>query len=234
MFVLSTWGVSLAQQQTLLQDSSSGGGGVAPEDRLHHMFLRPYEAAAGDSSACKGDDDCLAHANAIKNLLCIADGCNGTNKTKGPTACIKKLLAGQPLSQQEGIADAICAVIKSPGPKTRQALLKYSSHSKEGDVMEFQAYISALKGSARDCEESIKNYVGPYGPQWNDKWYRAMSGCRILAKERTREQEEKDFSTWFGVKQGSDGCSSIVNTEMRNACSTPTATTPIPPAYGQG
>lgn len=84
----------------------------------------------------------------------------------------------------------------------------------------------ALKGSAESCENYIKSYVGAYGygSQWNYRWYRALSGCRILAHESTREQEEKDFYTWLGVvREAGDPCSDIVNSELRNACSTPGA-----------
>ena len=84
----------------------------------------------------------------------------------------------------------------------------------------------ALKGSAESCENYIKSYVGAYGygSQWNYRWYRALSGCRILAHESTREQEEKDFYTWLGVvREAGAPCPDIVNSELRNACSVPGA-----------
>ena len=42
-----------------------------------------------------------------------------------------------------------------------------------------------------------------------------------------RDQEERDFYVWIGVERKFN-CSSIVDVELRNACSTPGATSPSP------
>ena len=95
-------------------------------------------------------------------------------------------------------------------------------------MVENGAYLLAFKGEANSCQDFIKSYVGAYGPNWNFKWYRAMSGCRILAHESTREKEEKDFYTWFGAEQGLNDCSGIVNSELKAACNTKGAASPKP------
>jgi hypothetical protein len=127
----------------------------------------------------------------------------------------------------------ICPFIKFHSAQTRKALVRVLSdpNATEDNVLEDGASLMAFR-SAKSCEDYIKNYVGPYGPQWKLRWYMAISGCRILAHERTRQEEEKDFSTWFGVVKGSGNCSDIINSEMRRACSAPGATSPIP-VYGK-
>ncbi len=77
----------------------------------------------------------------------------------------------------------------------------------------------------RSCENYIKSYVGT---QWSWKWYREVPGCRILARERTRAQEEKDFLIWLGVTKGVGECFDIVNKGMRRFCYDPNVVSPEP------
>ena len=204
---------------------------------INKLDLKNYEALKGDWSLCVCDTGCLEDVKDMKYWVCLSAVCGGTDKSKKPFECFKELANKYTQDVQDQINASICALIESPSSLTRRAVLGHflntkSDHDSE-DMMEhylieFGAYLMAAKGSAESCEDYIKNYVGPYGSQWNSEWYKELSGCRILAGERTRAQEEKDFYTWFGVVQGSGNCSDIVNSEMRKACSAPGATSPLP------
>ena len=186
-----------------------------------------FEAATGDLKLCEGQKDCLIDAKELRPWLCAQAVCEGTDKSKVPTACFGgtfKKFSQDDLGQ---INAAICPVIKSPGPDTRKAFLAHLPHTQEGNVVRFEAFLLAIKGSAESCKEAIRNFVGPYGPNWDYKWYKAISGCRILGHERTRAQEEKDFFIWSGVAQGYNKCSDISNVEMRDACYAPGSKPPI-------
>lgn len=193
-------------------------------DRLH---LNMYEAAAaGDLSLCGDDTICLKHAKDIKSWICGAAVCDGTDTSKKPVDCFEGASDPESKEDRDQRNSSLCSLIKTPSSETRRNLLTHMGYLEyEDNFVESEAYLMALKGSAVSCESYIKDYVGPYGgPQWNYRWYRALSGCRILAHESTREQEEKDFYTWFGVlREVGDPCLDIVNSELRNACSTPGA-----------
>lgn len=194
------------------------------------LELKMYEVAAGDLLTCvDGGKYCLEHAESIKGLLCAANACNGTDNSTGPVDCFERIAQRYSVEKKEQFNSALCSLIKSPSAETRRVMLNYvPEEGTEDRLVEHGAYLMALKESALSCEDYIKNYVGGYGSQWNQKWYRALSGCRILAHESTREQEEKDFHTWFRVVQGVDNCSNILNSEMRDACSAPGAASPAP------
>lgn len=194
------------------------------------LRLYVFEASFGNSSACTGHSGCLEDAKRITNWLCASRACDGTDKNKTVFDC-GELSNKYSKEIKERLGSSYCFLIKSPSAFSRQTFLKYFSnnpHATDEEMVEYGAYLMALKGSAESCENYIKNYVGAYGPRWTYKWYRRMSGCRILAGKRTREQEEKDFNTWFDVMQGSGKCSDIVNSEMLKACSAPGAASPIP------
>ena len=242
LFIASAGGgLGLAQQDANNQDQQimtpvSGPSGSAVEQPtdlrkvlVDRLDLKRYEAAAGDLSSCVDDKRCLKLAKRIKFWVCANAICDGTDKSKKLIDCFGGGSNKYSQKDQDQIASSMCAVIESSSPVTRQALLRHLSDSNttEDDLVEYAAYPLAL-GSAVSCEDYIKNYVGAYGSQWTSQWYKAMSGCRILAHERTREQEEKDFYTWFGVEQGLGNCSDIVNSEMRKACSAPGAASPAP------
>ncbi|MEI7998754.1 MAG: hypothetical protein WCH62_04535 [Candidatus Omnitrophota bacterium] len=243
VFVIASVNMAIAQQEGNTQEhqimtSASGSNGILTDSRntfIDQLHLRMYEAAIGDLSLCADDQYCLGHAKEIRYWRCVNNVCNGVDKTKNLKDCFDKILDKYSKEDQDQMSSSMCALIESPSALTRQAFLNHVSKITaitENDVVRLEAVLLALKGSAELCERFIKNYVGEYGPQWGYQWYRAMSGCRILAHERTREQEEKDFLTWFGVVQGMSNCSDIINSEMRKACKAPGATSPIrPPGY---
>ena len=195
---------------------------------LKKLHLKTYEAAVGDLSLCQADGKCIKDAKNLKFWFCAAALCDGKDNGKEPITCFPQASHQYTINEQEQLNALICPVIKSPSTETRQAFLSHFPSGTQEELVEYGAYFMALKGSAESCEGYIKNYVGAYGPQWNFEEYKALSGCRILARKDTREQEEKDFDKWFGVVQGSGQCSDINNNEMQNACNTPGAASPVP------
>jgi hypothetical protein len=187
---------------------------------LDQLDLRRYEAATDDLSLCKGDAVCLDDAKRIKYWFCADAACNGMGKSKGPFDCFERVADNYSKEEQNQINSSICTVLRTPSPLTRRALLTHLSdpNATEGGLVEYGAYLLALKGAEASCEDYIKNYAGTYPSQW-DK-YRQLSGCRILARVTTRQQEEKDFYTWISARQGSGSCSGIINIDMRKACNT--------------
>jgi hypothetical protein len=200
---------------------------------VRQLNLKIYEAATGNLSLCGGDAFCIKYASLIQSWRCSSDVCDGTDKNKKLINCLGGDSAKYSEEEQSKLYSSGCSLIKSPGPGTRRSFsADFPDLGNENYLVEFGAYLLALKGSDTSCEDYIKSYVGPYGPKWNFEWYRAMSGCRILSNASTRELEEKYYYTWFGVLRGSGRCSDIYITEMRKACSAPGATSPVP-NYGR-
>ncbi len=202
---------------------------VSREFLVKQLHLEKYEATLGDLSVCGHDHSCLEGAEEIKSWLCASDVCDKINKSKTVMDCFPDIdIAGiYPKDVLNRLGSLICPLIKSPSTKTRDAIWKlYPQQDTRSRMVEYGAYLMALKGSGAACRDYIKNYIGPYGPQWNFQWYSALAGCRILAHERTRQQEEKDFDAWFGVVYGTGNCSSIMNGEMHSACMAPGAGSP--------
>jgi hypothetical protein len=202
------------------------------EALVNKLHLNVYGVITGDVSSCAEDKECVRQMTDFKLLVCAANICDGTDKSKKPLDCFPKISGQYTQEALDQINSLACSVIVSPGVATRKALLKYMVHIEERSLVKSVAYLLAVKGSAMVCESYIKDYVGSYGPQWNSQWYRALSGCRILAGERTVSQEEKDFYTWFGVIQGLGSCSDIFNSDMRHACNAPGAASPVPSSVG--
>lgn len=197
------------------------------------LELKSYEAILGNASLCRGDTICHQAVVLAKVFLCVANTCDGTDNSKEPTVCFKTMpdntLDQYSISQKSRIVELICSWVKSPEVKTRRAILPYFPDTNEDSWVKLAAFILAEKKSALVCENYIKNYVGDYGPKWNSKWYRELSGCRILSHERTRQEEEHDFYIWFKIVQdGVGNCSDIKNDQMRDACNAPGAASPIP------
>jgi hypothetical protein len=243
LFFASAGGsLGLAQQEANNQDQQimtpvSGPSGSAGEEAtdsrkllVDRLNLKTFEAMLGDLSLCGEDNICLRQVEEVKSLVCVAGVCDGTNKSKKPVDCIKEISGKYSKEIEDQINSSMCSLIESPSHVTRQAFLGHFSDpdATEDELVEYGAYLLALKGSAGPCEDSIKNYVGTYLPQWNYQWYRALSGCRILAHETTRDLEEKGFYTWFGVVRGSGSCSDISISEMRDECNAPGAASPVP------
>jgi hypothetical protein len=203
------------------QCSGQGGPLTVPTDVLIRA-LELDQFDDGMSSLCANDDQCF-----ISKYKCAFDICaKGPDKNKDPLDCFPRYFDKYTSVDKRLASSAICSFVKSPTAQTRQALMIYTKDNKNR-LITYGAYIMALNGNAKSCEDTIKNYVGPYGSKWNIEWYRILSGCRILAHERTREEEEKDFTTWFGVVRGAGSCNDIASTEMRVACSAPGAN-PMP------
>ena len=243
LFLASVGGsLGLAQQDAnnqelqIMTPVSGPSGSVAEgptdsrESFVDQLDLKMYEAAAGNLSLCGDDQDCLEDVKNIKSWLCAAGVCDGKDKSKNVVDCFGGEASKYFQKAPNQTASLFCSLIKSPSTVTRQAFLSNISgpNVSEGPIVEYGAYLMSLKVSAVSCENYIKDYVGAYGPQWTLKWYRALSGCRILAGESTRDLEEKNFSTWFRVAQGSGSCSDIFISEMRNACNAPGAASSMP------
>ena len=209
-------------------DNSDSKPVVPIEIFVEQLKLKMYEAAEAELSLCKDDPTCLYYAKQIKSWRCAASVCDGEEKGKEPVLCFEGSSDKYSKEVLPKINESMCTVIKSSTKETRQALSSQASDIFENRLVENGAYLLAFKGEANSCQDFIKSYVGAYGPNWNFKWYRAMSGCRILAHESTREKEEKDFSTWFGAEQGLNDCSGIVNSELKAACNTKGAASPKP------
>ena len=189
--------------------------------RVQFLYLEMFEMARGASVSCELCPDYVIHAVSwIKSWPCVARACDEGGDKK-PTDCSFHLDFFK--EEQKELGDKLfCNLVQSPGKETRQALINaFVPGSTEDSLVEGMAYLYAFKGNVAACQMEIKNYLGPYGPAWSVKWYEDMSGCRILAQERTRHDEEKDFSAWL---RGT--CSDIINAEMRAACNTPDA--PLP------
>ena len=199
---------------------------------ISQLDLKLFVAALGDLTLCADDELCQKHAKRIRTWLCAAVACDGADKTKKPLDCFEGI-SDQFKNSQDQMNALICPLLKTPNADTRKAFLSRLPDGDENDLVEKVAYVLALQGSASACENYIKDYVGPYGPQWKYRWYRAMSGCRMLSGDSTKELEEKNYTTWFGVVQGTGSCSDIYITEMRSACSAPGATSPVLVDYAQ-
>lgn len=201
------------------------------ENLVAELNLRAF-VGAKDLELCGGDKRCLKYAERVKTWLCMAQVCKEEDTIKRPLDCSKS--AGELSAEAQAQYNAsICPVLEAPSTETRRALLRHASDTSEDKMIENTAYTTTLDGSSEACTETIKNHVGPYGPQWTYVWYRAVSGCRILSGERTREQEEKDILTWLEVIDGKGSCEDIENSEMRSACNTPGAASPQPVHDGE-
>lgn len=192
-------------------------------DQFH---LNIFEAVMGDMSLCGDDDICLRKAKRIvESWMCAAAICREPSVGKRPVDCFD--VADYSKEIRDQINALICPLIKTPSSEIRKTILHLvqieDSTANEDEMVRYGAYLLALdsEGSAAACVNYIKDYVGEYNSsRWGPRWYSALSGCRILAQESTREEEEQDFSRWLGVLWGAGGsCLDIVNSELRKACS---------------
>ena len=163
-------------------------------------------------------------------MRCAAAYCDGTDKSKSPLDCFHGFDQKYEQKDQDQINSSFCSMIESPTSLTRKALLSHLAdpHATEDEAVENVAYLLAITKSPQACKDHIKSFIGNYGSQWNYQWYRAMSGCRILGHQRTREQEEKDYYMWHEVSQGFGNCSSIPGDDIRKACNVPGVRFPSP------
>jgi hypothetical protein len=163
----------------------------------------------------------------VQFWLCAVNACEERGVSKDPITCFSGIFDKYSVKDRLQISELFCPLIKSPSAETRRALLAHLSGGSEDYLVETGAYLLALKDSAEACEGYIKNYVGAYGPQWNINWHKALSGCRILARVSTLEQEENDFYIWSKVGNGISKCADIKNGNMRQACDTAGAVFPF-------
>lgn len=178
------------------------------------ISLKQYEAAAKeDLLLCEGDEECLKEANQIQPWSCAADACNAASSIKDPLDCFEKL----PVADRKALALSMCDLLRSPDPARRKEFLQVTSsdpYITEDYIVEYTAYVQALKVSGDACAEYIKDYMGPYGPNWGYKWYKALAGCRILSNEISSGTQKYNFHYWYNLKY----CSIISDPELRKAC----------------
>ncbi len=191
--------------------------------------LNAFEAMINDDlSICSDDEYCLEHTRYYKSVICVADLCEKNPEANMSFVCAPEFARQYTSKQQALINVALCSMLKSPSATARKKYLSLVKNEKEYEAVELIAYLMALRGSSENCINYIKEFVGPYGSSWNFSWYRALSGCRILAKERTRSEEENDFKVWLKATCGRASCTNIKNREMREACKTNEAASPTP------
>lgn len=198
---------------------------------LDELGLKEFlGTASGDSSLCKDDRDCLKLMDIMAYWICVENACLVEDKLKDPISCFKEVTGNVSMESRNNFNANVCSLINSSDKVSREAFLAANPELglAEGDIVRDMAYRIAQKGDAKSCEQIIKDYLGPYGPQWKSVWYVNLSGCRILARESTYEQERKDFAAWFSVLEGAGNCSGIKNSELKNACNTAGATSPKP------
>lgn len=170
-----------------------------------------------DKEACAKDKLCKR----ILKMRCYVAACDQPG-VKSMSACV------DPGSEILKIhAETICAYNTKNSLETAKAILQADPSATQDDIVRSIALMQAIKGDSQACQDTIKKFVGPYGSSWNKDWYVAMSGCRILSKERSIDEENNDFSAWVGAVMKQNICADIVNTEMFNACSAPGAVPPI-------
>ena len=207
--------------------SQMGVGSTTNKNLIDSLQIKKYKAILEDASKCNGDKDCLSLVKKINKWFCAATACKSTEgNNKNPIECFQDVANEVSDDKKAEVIKQLCTMLNTPSPETRKALL--ANLPDEKNLIEPGAYLLAMNGSAQACQNYIKDYWGSYGPKWKPYWYVALSGCRILARESTVEQEEKDFSTWLSVIEGVNNCSGIENSELRNACNTPGATSPKP------
>jgi len=230
--------VDSQQNMTLATPSTvpnANGGNGSNEDIIKRMDLTKYDAEVkDDKSLCAGNEKCLAFIKEIKSFLCAVKACE-PNSSNEPSSCFEIPQKDQEeanfIQNKEKFNELICPFLRSSSPSDEfQNFSEQLSAEDQGanekarareGLIKFKAYLYALQGSAVSCENYIKKKVGGYGLQWTDTWYTAISGCRILAHEATREQEEKDYLAWIKVSQGVGSCSDIIDNELQKACNAP-------------
>ena len=149
----------------------------------------------------------------VERFDCMANACS--SGSKDPTRCISDEFKGDPAVGNT----LLCEVIANPSGENRKAFLTaFPKFVKEPDLVQVVALVNAISGNAAVCQNIIKDYVGTDAKRWTQDWLVAMSACRILGYERTREQEENDYFVWHNVPARTTDCNDIKSIEMKNAC----------------
>ncbi len=219
-----------AQQNN--QDPAAPPMSLLPQNQpnrnpIDYLYLDAFDKTKGNAGGCQGNCDSDAKEKAwVKAWSCIANACSAQGDRQ-PMECLKTFWGTMSDAQHKAGNNGLCHMVQSPGERTRKDMMKIFTDCSESGWVEGTAFTYAFAGNAGACQKYIKDFVGPYGPAWNDNWYMDMSGCRLLASQRTRADEEKDFTFWL------DGqCQRIANAEMRDACKAPKAPRPLA-QYGQ-
>ncbi|MBP6342942.1 MAG: hypothetical protein KA403_03305 [Candidatus Omnitrophica bacterium] len=184
---------------------------------VDQIGLVAYDAAMRDLAACQKDESCLQRAKRINVARCIAKVCPGQGSEKNPASCFDDSFGSISSGTRDQINASFCPTF-SPSDDSLKDLKGYLPNIPDNELAEFEAYALAAGESSTSCQNYIKHYVGPFGPQWNSELYRVLSGCRIIGGESSLGQEENDFYTWIGVKR-KFSCNNIVDTEFKNVCS---------------
>ena len=182
---------------------------------IKKLNLKRYDES--DAQICAADKRCAF----VSGLRCAISACSSEGSKK-PNVCFNRLEGDINL-----LNDLVCKVAVNPQVENIKAFLKVFPEKDEIDFVGGIALVQAIKGNAAVCQDMIKQTLGPYGKNWERNSFIDMSGCRILAKERTRQEEEEDYATWIDVDSGIKTCSEIINVEMFNACSAPGSVSPF-------
>lgn len=195
---------------------------------VEQLNLKLFDAADGELSICLGEAPCLYFAQQIKAWRCASNVCEQGDGLARSAGCFADQFRSYSDEDQTKISQAICSIVKSPTKETRISLLDLVPDMSEHVLIENSAYLWAFKKNVDQCVAVIKDYVGEFGPNWNFRWYRALSGCRILAQESTRVKEEKDYHKWLSIQRGEGQCSDIKIKTLREACEAPGSAYPKP------
>ncbi|MBL8014020.1 MAG: hypothetical protein JNN05_09255 [Candidatus Omnitrophica bacterium] len=193
------------------------------ESLVNHLYLQSYSSAS--EAVCAENPQCLQSINRLKPWLCIAYVCNGKDNTRRPIDCFKGAGAYYPDVEPDKINNA-CNLLRLFDEKDRQTLTSYLSGVTNDDLIEYGAYLQAINRSAESCTNFIKRHIGEDQSTWTYRWYRALSGCNILGKELTVEQEEAGYYIWHVIGENFN-CADITNDALKQACSTPDAVAPV-------
>lgn len=151
-------------------------------------------------------------ANTLR-LKCVVSACDRKG-SKHPTQCFDEL----EIDDKQLADKLICRMIASPTQENIKIFQNAFPDIQEADLMEGLALTQAIKGNAAVCQKIVKESYGKK-PVGSDLLI-AMSGCRILSKKRTSQQEEDDYLIWHNVASKRNKCSDIKNFEIREACRT--------------
>lgn len=184
---------------------------------VDHIGLKMYEAAKEDLSTCQDDEGCLQGAKEVKAAFCVAQTCPGKASDKKPAKCFDNSFGEFSDGMKDEINKSFCPAIETMDDKSLKLLRRYFPQKSERHLAEFQAYVLAVTESSESCQNYIKHFVGPFGSQWDYEWYRALSGCRILSGESSREKEENDFYRWIGTRRAYK-CDDIVDVDAKQGC----------------
>lgn len=175
---------------------------------LSKLNLAKFDDA--DESSCAGNSRC----SLVARQKCVVNACNST-ESKNPIKCFdEKIEVDFKLA-----SELLCQAIESPTVENRKAFLEaFPNITPEANFVNNIAFAQAVKGNSAACQNVVKEFVGPYGQAWKLPWLVSLSGCRIIAKESTRVEEENDYLIWHSIPMKTATCDTIFNSEIKQAC----------------